>query len=47
MIPSTTTGAHSNAYVVAPAVRPTEPHWKTHAGLSCLTFRVLICYNGL
>src|SRR3954463_12208263 len=34
MIPSTTSGEASNEYVDLPECRPTEPHWKTHAGVS-------------
>ena len=47
MTPSTTIGAASNAYVVAPACRPAAPHWNTHAGLRRLTFSVLIWSSGL
>src|ERR671935_2742393 len=38
MMPSTTIGLASNEYVDLPECRPTEPHWKTHAGRSWLTF---------
>ncbi len=47
MTPSTTIGAHSNAYVVAPACRPTAPHWNTQAVLSWATFPVLIWSSSL
>ena len=36
MMPSTTIGEASNEYVDLPECRPTEPHWKTHAGVSLL-----------
>src|ERR687895_1957245 len=47
MIPSTTSGEASNEYVDLPECRPTEPHWKTHAGVSCLTVSLLIWSSGL
>src|SRR5215208_4387307 len=47
MIPSTTIGEASNEYVDLPECRPTEPHWNTHAGASCLTFSVVIWSSGL
>src|SRR4051794_33097786 len=42
MIPSTTIGDASNEYVDLPECRPTEPHWNTQAGVSCLTLSLLI-----
>src|SRR5215212_631016 len=47
MTPSTTSGDASNEYVDAPECRPTEPHWKTHSGLSLLTFSGVIWSSGL
>src|SRR5215208_1409240 len=47
MMPSTTIGEASNEYVDLPECSPTEPHWKTHAGASCLTFPLLIWSSGL
>ncbi len=47
MMPSTTIGEASNEYVDLPECRPTEPHWKTHSGLSLLTFSLLIWSSGL
>ncbi len=47
MMPSTTIGEASNEYVDLPECRPTEPHWKTHAGVSFLTFSLLIWSSGL
>ena len=47
MMPSTTSGEASNEYVDLPECRPTEPHWKTHAGVSLLTFSLLIWSSGL
>ena len=47
MTPSTTIGEASNEYVDLPECRPTEPHWKTHAGASWLTFSLLIWSSGL
>ena len=47
MIPSTTSGEASNEYVDLPECRPTEPHWKTHAGVSCLMVSLLIWSSGL
>jgi hypothetical protein len=47
MIPSTTMGDASNEYVDLPECRPTEPHWKTHAGVSCLMFSLVIWSSGL
>src|SRR5688572_9843090 len=47
MIPSTTSGEASNEYVDLPECRPTEPHWKTHAGVSFLTVSLLIWSSGL
>ena len=42
MIPSTTSGEASNEYVDLPECRPTEPHWKTHAGVSLEIVSLLI-----
>ena len=47
MMPSTTSGEASNEYVDLPECRPTEPHWNTHAGVSRLTFSLLIWSSGL
>ena len=47
MMPSTTSGEASNEYVDLPECRPTEPHWKTHAGVSRLTVSLLIWSSGL
>src|SRR5436189_3724985 len=47
MTPSTTSGEASNEYVDLPECRPTEPHWKTHAGVSRLTVSLLIWSSGL
>ena len=47
MMPSTTSGDASNEYVDLPECRPTEPHWKTHSGLSLLTFSLVIWSSGL
>ena len=47
MMPSTTIGEASNEYVDSPDVRPTDPAWKTHAGVSRLTFSMLIWSSGL
>src|SRR3954466_5903777 len=47
MMPSTTIGEASNEYVDLPECRPTEPHWKTHAGVIFLTFDLLIWSSGL
>src|SRR4051812_48020844 len=47
MMPSTTSGEASKEYVDLPEWRPTEPHWKTQAGESCLTFSVVIWSSGL
>src|SRR5689334_14538496 len=47
MMPSTTSGEASNEYVDLPECRPTEPHWNTHAGASCLTFSFVIWSRGL
>ena len=47
MIPSTTIGEASNEYVDLPECRPTEPHWKTHAGVSLLMVSLLIWSSGL
>ena len=47
MMPSTTSGDASKEYVDLPECRPTEPHWKTHAGVSRLTFSLLIWSSGL
>src|SRR5687767_10524801 len=46
MTPSTMIGAASNEYVDLPECSPTEPHWKTHAGASRLTFSLLIWSSG-
>ena len=42
MIPSTTIGEASHAYVDAPECRPIEPTWYTHCGLSLPTLPGLI-----
>src|SRR3954447_15852002 len=47
MMPSTTSGEASNEYVDLPECRPTEPHWKTQAGVSCLMVSLLIWSSGL
>jgi hypothetical protein len=47
IVPSTTIGDASNAYVDAPAVMPRFPAWNTHAGVSRLTLSTLIWSNGL
>src|SRR5690349_18200613 len=47
MMPSTTSGEASNEYVDLPECRPTEPHWKTQAGVICLTLPLLIWSSGL
>src|SRR3954453_2914075 len=47
MMPSTTSGEASNEYVDLPEWRPPEPHWNTHAGVSCLTFSLVIWSSGL
>src|SRR5918998_1635547 len=47
MMPSTTIGEASNEYVDLPECSPTEPHWKTQAGRSRLTFSLVIWSSGL
>ena len=47
MIPSTTIGEASHAYVDAPECRPIEPTWYTHCGLSLPTLPGLIWSSGL
>jgi len=47
MTPSTTSGDASNEYVDLPECRPTEPHWKTHSGLSALTLSLVIWASSL